>query len=329
MGKLPTLRRPPIVIAHRGASGYLPEHTLAAKAVAHVMGADYLEQDVVLSKDGVPVILHDIHLESTTNVASRFPRRARGDGSFYAIDFELSELRQLRVHERGWSDQGGKHSAYYPGRFPARHGLFQIPTLEEEIALIAGVNQSRGRTAGMYIELKAPDWHHSEGHDIASTVLDVLKQQGLADKPDQIFLQCFDDSTLRRLAGELGTSLPLIQLIGENDWGEDSNADFDAMRTPEGLAAVAEYASGIGPNLPQIYLGRSNDGELLLSELVPQAHEAGLEVHPYTFRRDELPRGITSFDELLELFIDQAQVDGLFTDFPDLVVEFLGRRVNQ
>ena len=90
----------PIVIAHRGASGYLPEHTLAAKALAHGMGANFIEQDVVLSKDGTAIVLHDIHLDSTTDVAQRFPGRARADGRFYAIDFDIQEIRQLRVHER-------------------------------------------------------------------------------------------------------------------------------------------------------------------------------------------------------------------------------------
>jgi len=109
----------PLVIAHRGASGYLPEHTLAAKALAHGQGADYLEQDVVLTADDVPIVLHDIHLDSTTDVADRFPDRARPDGRWYAVDFSLAEVRQLAVGER----LGRDGTAAFPGRFPADRRL--------------------------------------------------------------------------------------------------------------------------------------------------------------------------------------------------------------
>jgi len=327
MGSGTALSKRPLVIAHRGASGYLPEHTLAAKALAHGMGADFLEQDVVLTREGVPIVLHDIHLESTTDVATRFPKRARGDGSFYAIDFTLDEIRQLRVHERGWRDQNGRHSAFYPKRFPPHPGLFQIPTLEEEIALIDGLDKSLDRKTGLYLELKAPNWHGNQGQDMVQVVLDMLDDSGYLQRPDQLFLQCFDDKTLRRLANELPRPVPLIQLIGENDWGEDSEADYTAMRTPQGLADIASYAQGIGPHIPQIYQGRGSDGRPVLSELVQQAHEQGLAVHPYTFRRDELPQGIRNFEELLDVFIGQAKVDGLFTDFPDLVVDFINRQL--
>jgi len=309
----------PIIIAHRGASGYLPEHTLAAKALAHAMGADFIEQDVVLSGDGIPVILHDIHLESTTDVARRFPGRCRTDGRFYAIDFSLEELRQLRVHERTTRDGSGAEHAVYPARFPAECALFGIPTLAEEIDLIAGLDCSRGVRTGLYIELKAPAWHRRENFDIAAIVLDLLATRGYAERPDQVFLQCFDAATLRRLREDFATPLPLIQLIGENAWGEDGDNDYDWMRTPAGLDAVAGYAQGIGPWLHQIYLGRDPGGDCRLSDLVRQAHSRGLLVHPYTFRRDELPAGVTGFDELLDLFIGRAGIDGLFTDFPDCV----------
>jgi glycerophosphoryl diester phosphodiesterase len=193
----------PIVIAHRGASGYLPEHTLAAKALAHGMGADFLEQDVVLSKDGVPIVLHDIHLDSTTDVAQRFADRARTDGRFYAIDFNLDELRQLRVHERSNLDASGTRAAVFPERFPAHSTLFQIPTLAEEIALIAGLDRSRNCQTGLYVELKSPNWHLAQGQDLALAVLDVLQLAGYANLPEQVYLQCFDDKTLRRFREDL------------------------------------------------------------------------------------------------------------------------------
>jgi glycerophosphoryl diester phosphodiesterase len=319
----------PIIIAHRGASGYLPEHTLAAKALAHAMGADYIEQDVVLSKDGVPVILHDIHLDSTTDVARRFPQRARADGRYYAIDFLLEELRQLHVHERSTVNAAGLEVAVYPHRFPLQPELFGIPTLGEEIDLIAGLDCSRGRTTGLYVELKAPNWHLAQGLDIATVTLSVLQEKGYANRTQQVFLQCFDGHTLRRLRHELNTPLPLIQLIGENTWGEDGDNDYDFLRKPRGLAEIASYADGIGPWLMQIYTGREKSGQARLTDLVPQAQAVGLQVHPYTFRRDELPSGINSFEDLLDIFVLQAGVDGLFTDFPDAVRGYLQRQSAQ
>lgn len=313
----------PIVIAHRGASGYLPEHTLAAKAMAHAMGADYIEQDVVLSSDGVPLVLHDIHLETTTDVAERFPGRARDDGRYYAIDFSLAEIRQLRVHERR-ARAGGE--AAFPQRFPLGPGLMTVPTLAEEIDLIAGLDHSRGRRTGLYIELKAPNFHRAEGQDIARRILAVLEEKDYAERSDQVFLQCFDDRALRYLRDTLRTPLPLIQLIADSSWGEDSAVDYDYLQTPAGLDEIASYADGIGPWVMQIYLGRGADGSVRLSNLVADAHARGLLVHPYTFRRDLLPIGVASFEELLDIFLRQAGVDGLFTDFPDLARDYLQRK---
>jgi len=315
--------RRPLVIAHRGASGYLPEHTLAAKALAHGMGADFIEQDVVLSRDGIPIVLHDIYLEATTDVAARFPGRARADGHFYAMDFTLAEIRALAALERCDPRTGG---VVYPGRFPRESALFGVPTLAEEIDLIAGLDRSRGRRTGLYIELKSPRRHRAAGLDLPGAVLDVLEQKGYAGRTDQVFLQCFDDATLQQLRLERGTRLPLIQLIANPAWGEDSAVDYDYLRTPAGLDYVADYAHGIGPWLPHIYLGKADTGEPVLSPLVPQAHERGLLVHPYTFRRDDLPAGVADFDELLDIGIRHAGIDGLFTDFPDLAIDYLRTR---
>jgi glycerophosphoryl diester phosphodiesterase len=310
----------PIIIAHRGASGYLPEHTLAAKALAHAMGAHFIEQDVVLSRDGTPIVLHDIHLDSTTDVARRFPGRARADGRYYAVDFNIEEILELRVHER---TRLGTGQAVYPRRFPVDAALFTVPTLAQEIALLAGLDRSRNRRTGLYVELKAPNWHRREGYDLSSAVLRVLRDTGYAERPDQVFLQCFDDQTLRELRGALSTPLPLIQLIADNAWAEDSAVDYDYLRTPAGLDDVASYAAGIGPWLPHIYLGKTPSGSARLSSLVSDAHARGLLVHPYTFRADELPAGVESFAELLAILIQQAGIDGLFTDFPDLAVDYL------
>ncbi|MFT7286704.1 MAG: glycerophosphoryl diester phosphodiesterase [Halieaceae bacterium] len=309
----------PLVIAHRGASGYLPEHTLPAKALAHAMGADYLEQDVVLSSDDVPVVLHDIHLGPTTDVAEHFPQRQRADGHYYAIDFTLAELRTLRAGERRGSD--GK--PVFPHRFPGGAGLSAIPTLAEEIALVRGLNHSRGKNVGLYIEMKGTAFHRAAGKDLPAAVLSVLREGGWGQPADRIFLQSFEPDALRYLRFELKTPLPLIQLIGENSWEEDGAVDYDYLRSDAGLDQIASYADGIGPWLMHLYLGRDTDSRPLLSDLAARARARGLAVHPYTFRADQLPSGIGSFEELHQLFLIDLAVDGIFTDFPDLSRKFI------
>jgi glycerophosphoryl diester phosphodiesterase len=304
----------PIIIAHRGASGYLPEHTLEAKALAHALGADFIEQDVVLSRDGVPVVLHDIHLDFTTDVAERFPGRARDDGHYYAIDFSLDELRTLRAHER----RNTEGSVVFPGRFPAGTGLSGIPTLAEEIALIEGLNKTRQHQAGLYIEMKGTAFHRAAGLDLPAAVMAVLKNSGWDQRREQVFLQSFEPAALRYLRDELHTVLPLIQLIGENSWQEDGGIDYEAMRSDEGLDRVAEYADGIGPWVMQLYRGVDPSGQPLLTDLAARAHKRGLVVHPFTFRADELPPGIDSFETLHRLFFLELRVDGIFSDFTDL-----------
>ncbi len=315
----------PILIAHRGASGYLPEHTLEAKALAHAMGADFIEQDVVLTNEGVPIILHDIYLDATTDVAGKFPGRERNDGRFYALDFSLEEIKSLRVHERSQRDSQGQEVAVYAQRFPLGLGHFQIPTLREEIDMITGLNRSRGLQTGLYIELKAPRWHGEEGHDIAAAVIAILEQTSYDKRRKQVYLQCFDNSTLIRLRQEFATELPLIQLIADPCWGEDSDADFDFLRTPTGLAQVAQYADGIGPWIPHVIESRS-DGRLASTGLSLEARKQGLLVHPYTLRQEELPPGVEHLDDLHRALFDTAGVDGVFSDFPDLTRRYLDQQ---
>jgi glycerophosphoryl diester phosphodiesterase len=308
-----------IVIAHRGASGYLPEHTLAAKAAAHVMGADYIEQDVVLSRDGVPMVLHDVQIDTVTDVVQAFPDRARADGRFYAIDFTLDELRSLTVMERAGEDGGPA----FPGRFPRGASSFQIPTLAEEIELVQGLNLSTGREAGIYTEIKAPAWHRAEGQDISAIVLGVLADYGYADPDDAIFLQCFDWNETQRIRNELGWRGKLVQLLGENVWDEAPGVDYDALRSKDGLGAIARVAEGIGPFMRHVVTGVDADGRPVITDLVTNAHALGLAVHPYTFRADALPDYAKSLEELFRLFLIDAGVDGVFTDFPDRAVAFL------
>lgn len=311
----------PLVIAHRGASAYLPEHTLPAKALAHAMGADFIEQDVVLSSDGVPVVLHDIHLDRTTDVATVFPDRARADGRHYAIDFSLEELRQLRAHER----RDARGAAVFANRFPAVEGVSGIPTLREEILLVEGLNRSRRRHTGVYIEMKASSFHAAEGLDLPAAVLEVLRETGWDKRQDMVFLQSFEPAVLKRLRNELGTALPLIQLIADNSWAEDAAVDFEWLQSNAGLDDIASYAEGIGPWLMQLYRGLDGNGQPQLSDLAQRARERGLLVHPYTFRADQLPPGIEDFDALQRLFLIDLKVDGLFSDFPDLSRGFIDR----
>ncbi|WP_435009042.1 glycerophosphodiester phosphodiesterase [Tundrisphaera lichenicola] len=306
----------PVVIAHRGASGYLPEHTLEAVAFAHAQGADYIEQDVVLSKDGVPVVLHDTQVDTVTDVARKFPERRRADGRYYAIDFTLAELKTLDVRERVNPKTG---EPAFPKRFPSRAVPFRIPTLDEELELIAGLNASTGRTAGVYAEIKSPAWHKEQGQDLSPIVLATLARHGYSSKEDPCYVQCFDFDEVKRVREELGYRGRLVQLIGGRR-GPDGSDPTSA----EGLASLAKYVDGIGPAIPLV-VRTSDDGKLAPTDLVRLAHEANLVVHPYTIRVDALPNGLTS-ETLFEVLFDDAKIDGVFADHPDKVVDFLRAR---
>ena len=301
------------VIAHRGACGYLPEHTLPAKALAHGLGADFLEQDVVASRDGELIVLHDIHLDRVTDVADKYPERCRTDGRYYAIDFDLFELRRLRVHER----QNAKGQPVYPTRFPANMDRFSLHTLDEELAFVRGLNQSTGRTAGVYPEIKRPQFHQAEGIDISPLCLEALARHGYKSAADPVYLQCFDSAELRRIRSDFDCRLKLVQLIGENSW-QESDTDYDALQTDSGIQEMARYVDGFGPWINQLV--RQGSGDVIGSSgLAERIHSAGCEVHPYTLRRDDLPPFSSDFDEVLRFLRDELDVDAVFTDFPDLV----------
>jgi glycerophosphoryl diester phosphodiesterase len=308
-----------LIIAHRGASGYLPEHTLEAKAFAYALGADYIEQDVVATRDDELVVLHDIHLELVTNVAERFPDRKRADGRFYARDFDLAEIKSLNVWERRKED--GKTPAY-PKRFPTGLGNFQVPTLQEEIALVQGLNRSTGRNTGIYPEIKSPAWHREEGVDLSVLVLQALDESGYKTRDDRVFLQCFDAREVRRIREDLGCELKMVQLIGENSWGE-SDTDYEPLKTAAGLAQLAETVEGVGPWIGHLMRMADIDGQPVSTGFVSAAHAAGLQVHPYTFRADELAPGFESLPEMVRWFVDELKIDGLFTDFTDIALAAL------
>lgn len=297
-----------LVIAHRGASGYLPEHTLESKKMAFTMNADFIEQDIVLSKDDVPVVIHDIYLDDVTNVAQKFPERQRKDGRFYVIDFTMKELETLQVSERF---NPKTHQQVYPGRYPMRQGKFKLHSLEKEIALIQQLNKETGKNIGIYPEIKEPAFHQKEGKDLTEIVLKVLSNYGYTQKSDRCILQCFDAKELQRIKTELHSNLFLVQLIEHPEEAKQ-------------LAHFASYADAIGPWYKQIVTGKK-DGKWIFSNLVTEAHGLGLQVHAYTFRADDLGE-FSTFDELLQTVLIDADIDGAFTDFPDKVVQFLEER---
>ena len=185
-----------IVIAHRGASGYLPEHTIEAKAMAHAMNPHFIEQDLVLSKDDVPVVIHDIYLDDVTDVAAKFPERKRKDNRFYVIDFLFDELLTLNITERFNPETGEQ---FYPNRFPKGKGNFKLHSFQDEIELIQGLNVSTNKNIGIYPEIKEPEFHKKEGKDLTGIVLKTLAYYGYKTKKDNCILQCFDAKELKEL----------------------------------------------------------------------------------------------------------------------------------
>jgi glycerophosphoryl diester phosphodiesterase len=269
------------LIAHRGASGYAPEHTRAAYLLAIQQGADFVEQDLVLTKDGQLVCLHDVTLERTTNVEQVFPdrfiERPGPDGPtrhWMAYDFTLEEMKQL--------DAG----SWFDPRFAGERVL----TFQEAIDLLTG-------KVGLYPELKSPDVYRARGVELAPVVIDALRQNGL-DTSDRLILQSFDEATLRTLAREL-PSIPRVFLM--------ERAIAERWLSPVGLKEAAAFVSGIGP-AKQILEARP--------EIVEWAHDAGLTVTPYTFRAGATGKFPNVRAEMRH-FLFELGVDALFTDNPD------------
>lgn len=323
-----------IVIAHRGASGYLPEHTLEAKALAVAQGADFLEQDLVMTRDDQLVVLHDHFLDRVTDVADRYPQRARKDGRFYAIDFTLAEIKALKFTE-GFTLKNGQKRQTFPGRFPMGKSDFHVHTFAEEIEFIQGLNHSTGKNVGIYPEIKAPWFHRREGKDISSKVLDVLRQYGYTNKSDKVYLQCFDYNEVKRIKTELepahGMNLKLVQLIAKTDWQETQqqqngkwvNYSYDWMFQPGAMKILSEYVDGIGPDYHMLVTPGSARGSIHLTDMAKEAHQNGLVVHSYTVRADQLPDWVENVDQLYSVLYRKADTEGLFTDFPDKAVHFL------
>lgn len=285
----PAARQPAgLVIAHRGASGYLPEHTLPAYELAIRQGADIVEPDVVLTRDGVPICLHDITLERTTNVAEVFPDRARDDGRWYAADFSLREIEQLEI--RGLQEPIARAAGESREQLARQH---RIPTLARFLELIRAHETASGRSIGVIPELKRPSFHRGEGLSLEKAALSVLAQYGYERADDACIIQCFEFDALKRLRDEHGSELRLVYLAGNRR----------ALERPGSLAEIAAVANAIGPNRRLI---EETDGAL-----VREAHAAGLKVYPWTFGAEQAA--------MVEMFY-RFGVDGLFTDYPDLGV---------
>ncbi|CAF3488091.1 unnamed protein product [Rotaria socialis] len=317
-----------IIIGHRGASGYLPEHTLPAKALAYGQGVDYLEQDVVLSKDNVPIVIHDIYLDEISNVASKYPARHRSDGRYYAIDFTLTEIKTLRASER-FDHRTGK--PIYPNRFPLNQSTFHLVTFEEELEFIVGLNKANidnNREVGIYVEIKEPSFHKNESRsNFSEIVIDILRKYNYTKRTDKVFLQCFDLEELQRIRVQLKSDLKLVGLLSDEKHRSIYNKnDFSYWISEIGIEDMATFVDGIGPHYSDLY---EQGTTLEPSKLFNDARKHNLFIHPYTFRSDANLQPFATFDAMLEFYIDKLKVDGLFTDHPDKVVRYIESKHKQ
>ncbi|GAA5123472.1 glycerophosphodiester phosphodiesterase [Haloechinothrix salitolerans] len=329
----PGADRRPLVIGHRGASGYRPEHTLASYELAARMGADYIEPDLVATADGVLVARHENEISTTTDVAERAEFADREttksiDGhevtGWFTEDFTLAELKTLRAKER--LPRLRPDNTRYDGRY-------EVPTFQEVIDLTQRLSRELGRDIGIYPETKHPSYFSSIGLPLEPPLVRTLTRNGLNHKNAKVFVQSFEVSNLKALDKAL--RVPLVQLV----WKDGQPYDFTEagdertyadMVTPEGLAEIGTYADGVGPEKTMV-ITWNDDGSLgAATDLVPDAHDAGLVVHPYTFRAENafLPTDYRSSDDPAEhgevigelgAYYDLG-VDGVFTDFPDLGV---------
>ena len=312
----------PIIIAHRGASGERPEHTLAAYDRAIDQGANFIEPDLVPTKDDVLVARHENEIGGTTDVAAHpeFANRRttkRIDGQdvtgWFTEDFTLAELKTLRARER-LAELRPANAAF--------DGKFEIPTLAEIIALAKRRSAETGRTIGIYPETKHPTYFASIGHPTDARLVAALKAAGWDSADAPVFIQSFEVKNLQRLHAM--TRIRLIQLMdGQGAPADGAVASYAAMATPAGLKQVATYAWGIGPNKSMLWAGGGQP-----SPLVADAHAAGLGVHPWTyraenqflpkpFRRGEDPAARGDVTGEIRSALSQG-IEGFFTDFPAL-----------
>jgi glycerophosphoryl diester phosphodiesterase len=330
----------PLVIGHRGASGYLPEHTLQSYALAIKLGADYVEPDLVATKDGHLIARHEPDITNTTDVRTKFPGRETTktvDGvettGWFASDFTLAEIKTLRAVQT------------FPERPQRFNGRFTIPTLEEVIELVKRESRKRDRRIGIYPETKHPTFHKDLGLALEPRLVKILKRAGWDSRRDPVFIQSFEQSNLKRLNRMIGVRL--IQLVDANDVLADGSLEYVApfdrpydwtvsgdpelesrtfgfFATDEGLAEIRTYADGIGPWKRYIVstLGTGPESTRTLApptDLIERAHAHGLQIHTWTFRNEQsrLPIGYggNPINEYLQFY--ELGIDGVFSDFPD------------
>ena len=320
-----------LLIAHRGASGHRPEHTLAAYRLAVEMGADVIEPDVVCTRDGVLVVRHENEISGTTDVASRpgfadrrTTRTIDGEAvtGWFTEDFTLAELKTLRATER-LPDLRPASAAY--------DGQFEIATLDETIALAQELGAARGRPVGIYPETKHPSYFREIGLPLEERLLEALHGAGYISREAPAWIQSFEVGNLRQLRAQ--TDLRLVQLADAMGGPFDQpSATYRAMMTPAGLEEIAAYADAVGVAKSLVL-----DPETLApTPLVQDAHRTGLAVHVWTLRAENVflppplqsdPARPADFGDLTAEVraLRDAGVDGVFTDFPDLVRDALAR----
>jgi glycerophosphoryl diester phosphodiesterase len=350
----PTLDgKAPLVIAHRGASGYMPDHTLEGYAKAIELGADFIEPDLVATKDGVLIARHEPNLKDTTDVAQRpeFASRKRTmkvDGNdeegWFASDFTLAEIKTLRAIQ----PRADRSTAF--------NGKFQIPTFDEILALRAAKSKEVGREIGVYPETKHPTYHQKLGLALEQPLVALLKQYKLNRKDAPVFIQSFEAANLKQLRKL--TANKLVYLLDANDVRPDGSIDANVpydhvvagdkrtyadMLTPAGLKEIKTFADGIGPWKPYLISWQAMldpktgkaadvDGDKVVdqrdmtmmepSDVVKNAHKLGLVVHPYTFRNESKHLAANFQDNPLEEYraYFMLGVDGVFSDYTDTAV---------
>ena len=298
----------PIVIAHRGASGHRPEHTIEAYRLAVEMGADFIEPDLVSTKDGVLIARHENEISATTDVAVKFPDRKRTrtvEGrsltGWFAEDFTFAEIRTLRARER------------VPFRSHAYDGQFGIPSFDEVVALAQDLGRTTGRTIGVYPETKHPTYFRSLQLPLEEPLLASLDKHGWNRRDAPVFIQSFESGNLRELRQK--TKVRLVQLASDA-----------ALVAGDGITKIAAYADGLGPE-KRLVVPVNADGSLgAPTDVIARAHAAGLVVHVWTLRSEKefLPGGYKGRPEAEFEHFRQLGVDGLFTDFPDVAAKAFG-----
>jgi len=305
-----SLAEVPIVIGHRGASGYRIENTLLSYDLAIEMGVDYIEGDLISSQDHEIVASHSVELSETTDVENHpeFASRKTSntiDGfnftGWFVNDFTLQELRTLRTKER------------YSFRTQSWNGLFSLATLEELLQFVRGREKERGIPMGVYLETKHPTYFKSLGLSLEEPLVEILHSFGYNDSTSRVFIESFETNNLKQL--KQMTNIPLIQLIADvPNIQADTGRPFSELMTIQGLQEIAIYSFGIGPGKRSIYSSANGTP----TKLVQNAHQSGLCVHVWTFRNEKifLTNNSGTPEEEYKLFF-KIGVDGVFTDFPD------------